>query len=121
LQINVKLGWASVAGLLMATAVNAQEMSAARYLGSLEGAVEACVQAFPQHASVYKNTVRRSVRCELNDKAFAEWLAAIRTQPPDSQQYSQGFAQGRASLSKNAQEAAKQCAGLASLTCSGKD
>jgi len=110
-----------LAGLLYTHAVNAQEMSAARYLGALEGGIEACVQVFPEQAAKYRETVRRSVRCELSDKAFAEWLAEMRTKPPHSQQYSQGYAEGRASLSKNAREAGKQCASLESLVCSRKD
>jgi hypothetical protein len=120
LRIKLKILLTGFAAYLVTCAVNAQEMSAARYLGALEGAVESCVQAYPQHAAMYRDTVRRSVQCELNDKAFAEWLAKMRTQPPHSLQYSQGHAEGRASLSKDAREAAKQCASLESLVCSGK-
>jgi hypothetical protein len=109
-----------LAGALLFNLSHAQELSLARYVGALEGAVQACVAAFPQQAAVYRNTLRRSVRCDLNDKEFEQWLQQIRSQSPNREQYSQGVEEGRNSMSKNPSDAAKQCGTLNSLVCSPK-
>lgn len=103
--------------LLCIDAVNAQELSTARYAGALEGAAQACSEAFPDRATVYRNTLYRSVQCHMGPADFAQWHKELRGSPPHSAQYRQGYLTGKASLSSASSTQAAQCRSLELLVC----
>jgi hypothetical protein len=109
-----------LAACLAPSPSQAQELSLARYVGALEGAVQACVEAYPANAAVYRDTLRRSVQCGQTDAQFRLSLEEMRTRSPGREEYAQGYAAGRKSLSKHPAESAKQCESLAALVCHSK-
>jgi|GEM_PF-1788607 len=105
------------AGYLFLNSSSAQELSTAGYVGSLEGAVQACTEAFPQKAAIYNDTLYRSVKCHLSEPEFQQWRNKLRNQPPHREQYLKAYAQGKNSLGDHPANRKRECASLESLAC----
>ncbi|MBI3731290.1 MAG: hypothetical protein HY254_23555 [Burkholderiales bacterium] len=105
------------ASYLLLNASSAQELSTARYVGSLEGAAQACAEAFPQKAAIYNDTLYRSVKCHLSEPEFQQWRNKLRNQAPHREQYLKAYAEGKNSLSDHPANRKRECASLESLAC----
>lgn len=99
----------------------AQELTTARFVGSVDGASKACAAAFPSAAAEYSLTMRRMTQCRMDDPEFTRWHAQLRTSPATRDDYNKGFSTGHASLSRNVEERRQQCASLTSLPCQPED
>lgn len=106
--------------LLCITAVNAQELSTASYVGAVEGAAQACAEAFPNKAPVYRDSLYRSVKCHMGPAEFAQWHKGLRSAMPHSAQYQQGYVTGKASLASASSVRIEQCRSLELLVCDPK-
>ncbi|MES2038234.1 MAG: hypothetical protein V4495_10370 [Pseudomonadota bacterium] len=105
------------AGYLPLCVSSAQELSTARYVGSLEGGAQACAEAFPQKAAIYNDTLYRSVKCHLSESEFQQWRNKLRNQAPHREQYLEAYAEGKNSLSDHPANRKRECASLESLAC----
>ena len=106
-----------LAGILFCSSPWAQELSPATYVGSLEGAVEACARAFPEQEETLRRTLRRSMNCHMSDKEFTQWHDALRKETPQREDYQDGFILGKGSLGRSPADRAQQCESLTRLTC----
>ncbi len=97
--------------------VNAQELSTARYVGAMEGAVQACISAFPEKAAIYSDTLYRSVKCHFTESEFHQWHDKLRNQMPHREQYSKGYAEVKKSLSDYPANRKRECASLEAIAC----
>lgn len=113
----IRISAVGLAALCMLQA-QAQELSTAGYIGSVDGAAQACVEAFPHKASVYKDSLYRSVKCHLAPAEFAQWHKELSRKAPHSAQYEQGYLAGKASLARTSNSRKEQCASLERLVCS---
>lgn len=95
----------------------AQEFSTASYIGALEGAAQACAEAFPVKAPIYRDSLYRSMKCHLGPAEFAQWRDGLRTAPQHSAQYQQGYSTGKASLASTNSGRVEQCRSLELLAC----
>lgn len=102
---------------LLLNASGAQELSTARYVGSVEGAAQACTEAYPQKAAIYNDALYRSVKCHLSEPEFQQWRNRLRNQPPHREQYLKGYSEGKNSLSDHPANRKRECASLESLAC----
>ncbi|HEX8602110.1 MAG TPA: hypothetical protein VF774_05660 [Pseudoduganella sp.] len=94
-----------------------QELSTARFVGALDGAADACASAFQSDAASYRATSRRIMSCQMDDKSFAQWHLALRSDPTNKVDYQKGFVEGLDSLAPNAQTRERQCRSLLDLPC----
>lgn len=100
--------------------INAQEISTASYVGALEGAAQACAEAFPDKASIYRDSLYRSMKCHFGPAEFAKWRDGLRTAPTHSAQYQQGYATGKTSLASTDNGRLEQCRSVELLACDPK-
>lgn len=112
------LACASCASLLFAALPAwSQEMSEASYVGALEGAVQACVAAFPERAASYRQSLQRLAGCHMSDRELAAWRQRLREQDGTRREYAQAYTQGVGSLSGSRKARLEQCASLETLQC----
>lgn len=109
-----------LAGILFCGSAWAQELSAATYVGSLEGAVEACSKAFPEQEEALRRTLRRSINCHMSEKEFAQWHDALRNDTQQREDYREGYMLGKGSLGRSPADRAQQCESLTRLTCDAR-
>jgi hypothetical protein len=100
--------------------INAQELSTASYVGALEGAAQACAEAFPVKAPIYRDSLYRSMKCHLGPAEFAQWRERLRTSPAHGTEYQKGYSTGKASLASTDSGRVAQCRSLESLGCDPK-
>jgi len=105
------IGWSAPHPLM------AQELSEASFIGSLEGAADACAAAYPVDAGTYRETLSRLVGCHFTAEEFRRWHEHMRNNSPERDQYSMGWRLGRSSLSDYPNARREQCMSLARLTC----
>lgn len=103
--------------LLPTSAAQAQELSTAAYLGALDGAVEACAAAYPEHATRYRQAVKRLLSCHLDDAGIAAWRARLRGDATTARQYAEAHAAALRDLSGHPANRRRQCASLDTLRC----
>jgi hypothetical protein len=99
--------------LLLPLSAGAQEISEASYIGSMEGAAQACAAAFPNQAREYLDAPRRLVACHLNEEAYRRWHARLRA----SRGYTEAVEQGRRSLDSHPGNRERQCRSLQETVC----
>lgn len=100
--------------------INAQELSTASYVGALEGAAQACAEAFSDKAPIYRDSLYRSMKCHMGPAEFAQWHKELRTALRHSAQYQQGYLIGKASLTNTDSMRVQQCRSLELLACDPK-
>lgn len=99
---------------------HAQELSMARYVGSVDGAAEACAAAFPNKAQAYRDALYKSFQCHTGRTAFTRWHQELRQGRNTASDYQQGFIAAQTDLSANRTQRAKQCESLEQIPCEPK-
>ncbi len=103
--------------LLCGNVAIAQEMTTATYVGSLEGAAQACATVFPDKAGAYKDSLERFFKCHVGPEKFAQWHKELRSSTTSGAQYQKAFEKGKASLESNPGVRKDQCRFLEQLAC----
>jgi len=104
---------AALLPLLLVAGAAAQEIAEASYLGSMEGAAQACAATFPAQARIYQDAPRRLVACHMSDEQYRSWQARLRS----DKRYAEGVEQGRRSLDLHPANRARQCRSLLEPIC----
>jgi hypothetical protein len=110
----------AVTGMFFGNVARAQEFSTTDYVGSLEGAAQACAEAFPQKAAIFRDSLYRSMKCHLEPEEFVRWRKSLRATPQKESEYQKGYATGLASLAPTTKDKAEQCRSLELLACDPK-
>ena len=108
----------SLLALLFISQARAQDISTARFMGALDGAADACAEAFPKRAHVYRAALRQATQCRLNGEKFEPWLARQLSKKADADEFRLGKSEGSRSLSRDAKTRIEQCRSLEYIPCS---